>query len=257
MIALENCILSWWQSGLFCFSIAIVVVIVVILGSYQKIRQYHQTKLKQLFHSQKIIESQEAERKRIASDLHDSLSQDLILLSRKLQKYKTVTELDAIAFDTIKSDLQEAIHQVREIAYNLHPHILEQLGLTKALESMFKHIILASQITIQFKNNARLDSLFPINKQIHLYRIIQETVNNILKHSQAGTINIEFSQKKKYVYLTIKDNGIGFNAKASKYNGVGLAGIMERSRLLNSKIRIHSQPNHGTRIELKLPIEKQ
>ncbi len=256
MIAQASSILSWWQSGSFCFSVATIIVIIVILGGYQKIRRYHQAKLKQLFRSEKIIEAQEAERKRIASDLHDSLGQNLILLNRKLQRIKSITELDAVTFTTIKSDLQDAIHQLREISYNLHPHILEQLGLTKALESMFQHIIQASQITIQFKNNARLDSLFPIKKQIYLYRIIQEAVNNILKHSHASTVTIEFSQKKKYVYLTIIDDGIGFNVKDSECKGVGLTGIMERSRLLNSKIRILSQRNHGTRIELKLPIGK-
>ncbi|MBK7867198.1 MAG: hypothetical protein IPJ75_09515 [Ignavibacteriales bacterium] len=143
----------------------------------------------------------------------------------------------------------------RDIAYSLIPVHLERLGLSETLSEL---ITRASKTTnIQFILDIEtVENIFPVEKELTIYRIVQEGLNNILKHSEASNASITLSRKKKVYLLEIDDDGIGFNAKSlSAMYGFGLANIVNRVNLLNGKLKIVSEPGKGTNIKIYIPYE--
>jgi signal transduction histidine kinase len=129
------------------------------------------------------------------------------------------------------------------------------LGLTRALEAMIDKAGLSSGVVFKYKlDNA--DDLFPKDAAMNLYRIVQESLNNILKHSRAGNASITLERDVHEIQLTISDDGHGFNVEKNG-KGMGLKNIAERVRILGGKLKMDSQPNNGTRIEITIPISAE
>ncbi len=247
----------WWKTKWFIALGSILLVFLIFFFPYLQIRRLRAGKRRQQYFSQQLIESQEAERKRIAADLHDSLGQNLMIISNELLLVKNKNVKLDCNLEPILNDLHEAINQVRQISFNLHPHTLERLGLTRALFSVVRRLNENFNTNIELKtNHLDIDRLFPAEKQIHLYRIVQEALNNILKHAHATQATVEFTKKIRYVYLIISDNGIGFKLNFVKQKDFGLSSMKERVRLLNGIMYIRSIPDSGTKILIKLPIVK-
>jgi PAS domain S-box-containing protein len=208
-----------------------------------------------------LIASQEAERTRIARELHDSLGQNLLLIKNRAQLEMVKTKLPVAVRDEFQSisDLaSQAIAEVRQIARDLHPHQLDILGLTRALRALIDNIDESSEMTIDGKFDLA-DDLFPREAATNIYRIVQESLNNVLKHSRAKKARITLERDVHEVQLRIEDDGCGFKTGKDDdgAKGLGLRNIAERVRMLGGKIKLDSQPDKGTRIEITIPISAE
>ncbi len=209
--------------------------------------------------ARKLLDSQESERQRIASELHDSLGQDLLIIKNWALIGLKNGKDSSKQLEEISETASAAIDEVREIAYNLRPYHLDELGLTKAVESMLERVSKASAIEFSWEIDS-IDGFFPKDAEINFYRIAQECLNNIVKHSEATGAKVQIKRiESGNLQLTIDDNGRGFETaaaalKRADQSGFGLAGINERARILGGKLVINSAPNKGTTVKLTFGI---
>lgn len=197
--------------------------------------------------SRQLIESQEAERKRIASELHDGLGQNLVVIkNRAMLGIKKGDDKERVAkeLNNISESASQALEEVREITNNLRPQLLDRLGLTKAINSMLKNVSDVIEIESEIEN---IDGIFSENEEISVYRIIQESLNNVIKHSKASNAIVKIKKTEKEILISIEDNGKVFDALNVK-SGLGLVGLKERAQLLNSEFSIDSKIGKGTKI---------
>ena len=155
--------------------------------------------------------------------------------------------------EEISEAAADSITEVRQIAHNLHPYQLEHLGLTTALETMIETAENSSGIKFETKIED-VDDALSKEAEINLYRIVQECLNNILKHSGATKVSVSLGKNGGVVNLRIEDNGVGFDTENSfkPKSGLGLTGIAERAKMLNAQYKISSTPNSGTTISLQI-----
>ena len=205
-----------------------------------------------------LIAAQEAERTRIARELHDSLGQNLLLIKNRAELQAAGEKLPAglrEEFQNISDIASQAIAEVRQISYDLHPPQLDFLGLTRALRALIETTRESGAIAIDGKFDS-VDDLFPREAATNVYRIVQESLNNILKHARAKRARITLERDVHEVLLKIEDEGCGFNTGAGG-KGLGLKNIAERVRMLGGKLKLDSQPDRGTRIEITIPISAE
>ena len=205
-----------------------------------------------------LIKNQEFERKRIAAELHDSLGQDLLVIKNQTnlvlrKEKKRGTTIDRL--EQICSIADEAIANIRQISYNLHPYQLEKIGLTDALKSMIDKINEASNIKFEYEIDD-IDGLLHKEQEINCYRVLQELLNNILKHSKAIKAWIEIKRSKQLIDIRVKDDGIGFDYEIIKNEnqGFGLSGVKERIEILQGKLELKSSINGGASVTIEIPI---
>ena len=205
-----------------------------------------------------LIASQEAERERIAGELHDSIGQSLSIIKNHAQLLSLQKNLPAdtqTEIHTINDTTSGAIAEVRRISQDLHPYQVDHLGLTGALNALVDSTAKAS--TINFKKKFDMaDRDFSREGATNIYRIVQEGMNNILKHSSARNARTVLERDVREVRLIIEDDGNGFNPKDGS-NGMGLKNIAERTRILGGKLKLDSAPGKGVRIEITIPISPE
>lgn len=238
--------MTWWFRGLLIalfFSIGPVIY-------YRRVNHLKKESQKQIDFTKQLIQSQEEERKRIASELHDSLGQDLLVIKNLALLNKNKDD----QFDEISKVAGLAIDEVRRISYNLHPYQLDRLGLTKAISSMFTNIENASKIKfdVQIEN---VDGIFSKEKEINVYRIIQECVNNILKHSDAKNARIIVQKLGDNLEIVISDDGKGLNSESAllESKGLGLKNLQNRVLFLGGDLHINRNEQFSTQIKIKVP----
>ena len=225
------------------------IAAVLICGLIYLIVKQKGLKAKQVLQqkfSQELLVSQEEERKRISKDLHDGLGQNLLLIKNSL-----ITSGD----EKNKEMVGNAIEEVRAISRALHPFQLQKLGLTKAIENMVVQIDQNSSLFISTEIE-NIDDLFSGEDALNVYRIIQESFNNVIKHSEAEASKLEIKKKAKHLKITIQDNGKGFNV-AEKYRdlkSMGLKTLKERTRFLKGALKINSNKGQGTQLQFTIPI---
>jgi PAS domain S-box-containing protein len=207
--------------------------------------------------TRRLIATQEAERRRIAGELHDSLGQNLLLVKNRAQlalQGDTVPPDLRWQFESIHDLAAQAIAEVRQISHDLRPYQLDQLGLTRALEGMIDGV----RRNTGFSFTRRLDpidDLFPGESATHLFRIVQECLNNVLKHARAKAAEVLIERDVHHVRLWIEDDGCGFAADLPATGaGFGLRNIAERARILGGTWKVDSSAGRGTRVEVVLPI---
>jgi two-component sensor histidine kinase len=175
------------------------------------VRQIERKQAAQEAVARQLIESQEGERKRIAAEIHDGLGQTLaIIKNRALLGQTTSTDLVSAReqFELIAAQSTQAIDEAKDISYNLSPYLLDRLGLTQALVSMIGKV--ADLRVYAHDRIAELDGLFAPDEGINLYRIVQECLNNIVKHSGASAATVRLQCEQDWVELIVNDNGKGF-----------------------------------------------
>jgi signal transduction histidine kinase len=158
-------------------------------------------------------------------------------------------------FESIAASATQSIEEVRAIAQNLRPYHLDRLGLTEALDVMIEKV--AATTNIRFVPElVPLDDLLGKEDAITLYRIVQESLNNVVKHAQASEVRVSVERLTDSVTLTIRDNGRGFapSHAESKRTGFGLTGLAERARMLGGELRIDSQEGQGTTVTVRLAL---
>ena len=202
-----------------------------------------------------LIASQEAERTRIAGELHDSLGQSLSIIKNHAQLLlldKNLAPTVSTQIQTISDSTSVAIAELRRISQDLHPYQLDHLGLTGALNALVESTANASAIAFKKKFD-NVDDVFSRDASASLYRIVQEGVNNLLKYSNAQNARVTLERDVHEVQLLIADDGCGFNPRETG-NGMGLKNIAERARILRGRLKLNSVPGHGTCIEIIIPI---
>jgi PAS domain S-box-containing protein len=206
-----------------------------------------------------LIALQEAERTRIARELHDSLGQNLLLIKNRVQLEMDGTGLPAglrEELQTISDIASQAIAEVRQISHDLHPPQLELLGLTRALGALIDNTRDSGKVAIDWKFDS-VDDLFSREAATNIYRIVQESLNNILKHSRAKKARITLERDLHEVLLKIEDDGCGLKTGKDGGKGLGLKNIAERVRMIGGEMKLDSEPDQGTRIEITIPISAE
>lgn len=233
-----------------------------------RISLYEKRQLQQETFARRLIVSQEAERKRIAGELHDSLGQMLLIIkNRALLGLNAVesanNKLKGVAasreqLGEIFDSASEAIDQTRQIAYALRPLHLERLGLTASLEEMIDNVAASSGILFDVEIIELYDFL-SLDAQINLFRITQESLNNIVRHSEATRASVSVTHEDNCIEIKITDNGKGFtaNENGARGTGLGLTSIAERSRILGATYSIESTPGAGTSVYISIDIKKE
>lgn len=244
---------TFWFLGL----VSIAIGILIWLMYRYRLNQLRTINEAQTRFTQQLITSQEAERKRIASELHDGLGQSLVVIkNRAMLGIKKGDDAERVVkeLSNISESATQALEEVREITNNLRPQLLDRLGLTKALTAMCKKVSGVVEIDCDVD---LIDNLFSENEEISIYRIVQESVNNIIKHSNASNAIVTIKRDENKLQITIEDNGKGFDVGNAKFNGsgLGLIGLKERAQLLNGEIVIDSKIGEGTKIELLINAE--
>jgi signal transduction histidine kinase len=240
--------------------------LVILASSYQilhsRLSQLEKKRILQQEISSQLILSQESERKRIAGELHDSLGQHLLVIknwaSLALQEVADAAN-DKEPLMQISETASQAIDEVREIAYNLRPFQLEKLGLSTAIRDLVDQVACSSDIHFSVSVDP-LEGAFPRESEISVYRMVQESLNNIVRHSQAKRAGVALRREEKSVKITIWDDGQGFRVPERLdpqigRAGFGLLGISERVRTLGGQETIESSPGSGTVIHITLRSE--
>jgi PAS domain S-box-containing protein len=206
----------------------------------------------------RLIHAQEEERTRIARDLHDDFSQRLALQCIELEQLrKTLPESETEGRARLLAVLKGAkgmSADIRSLSHELHSSRLEYIGLLPALSGLCKEIAEKYKIEVRF-SGSELPIGVPKDLTLCLFRVTQEALRNIVKHSQANTANVELRLKANGVDLRVTDNGRGFDSGASDLGaGIGLIGMTERLRLVGGKLTIRSKPMSGTEILAEVPL---
>ncbi len=211
-------------------------------------------------YAHKLIASQEAERRRIAGELHDSLGQNLLLIKNRIQQSLVTPALPESLREQLAAVNQlasQAIAEVRHISHDLRPYQLDQLGLTRSLEVMIDAAGQSSGIVFERKLDS-CDDVVEAEAATNFYRVVQECLNNILKHAGARRVQIRLERDISQVRLFITDDGRGFVAPSGigrrTSGGLGLRNMAERVRILGGILKFHSAPGRGTNIEVLVPI---
>ncbi len=210
-----------------------------------------------------ILEAQEIERQRIARDLHDSTVQNLTSLVHKAELCIKLIEIDSIRakleLNAMSNTLKTVINEMRGIIYNLKPMSLDDIGLTVTVERYASRLMDLNNINIYVRSNEETKEIHPVIK-LTLFRIIQEACNNVIKHANATTINIDINYEEYKVNVSIKDNGSGFIMNNSPTEGhgqsssFGLSIMRERISLLSGTVDIKSEKGHGTTVTVAAPL---
>jgi PAS domain S-box-containing protein len=214
---------------------------------------------------QRIIKAQEAERSRIARDLHDGINQMIASVKMRLHKVESsLPDLKPAAREILaRCDrlLVKVLEENRRIAHNLRPTDLDTLGLSDACTSFCHEVQSRTKMKVQCRidlPNTRL----PAVTELHLFRIVQEAINNIEKHSNAKSVKLSFETEDNAILLKIHDDGTGFDLQntkngKSKGHGLGLSNMRERARSLDGTHEIHSAKGKGTTIVVRIPLTKE
>ena len=198
-----------------------------------------------------LQEQLETEKNRIGLELHDVISQSLLFLKHRLNKI-SVPEGDSALIET-NDHLDTTIQQLREIMFNLKPKILDDSGLFPAVLALSNHMSKEYDVIDNVENLGE-PRRFEKKIELYLFRIVQEAISNILRHSKASEYFIQFIFSKEYLKILISDNGIGFKTEEiTSMKGYGLMNMKERINNLNGKISISSCPNEGTLLIFELP----
>jgi len=206
----------------------------------------------------KLLNAQELERARVARELHDDITQRLAVMNIEVDnlemQHQSLAEPLKEKLQQLGIDLGELSSDIHMISRQLHPSILYELGLIKAIETECNNYTRLRRIspTLDLDNTIK-----DVPKEIALciYRILQEGLRNIGKHARASDIQVRLYMRKNTICLFLKDNGIGFDSASAKERaGIGLASMVERARLVNGDLSIESGTEIGTTIKLKIPI---
>ncbi len=208
--------------------------------------------------SGRLIQAQEMERRRIARELHDDLSQSLALLSVKIdmlrQKSTAAPSQSNGSIDELSTHVKQLSTSVHNISHQLHPLKLEQLGLVAAIRALCSELSRSHGVSIDFAPGAAPQ---PISDEAAscLYRIVQESARNVIKHSGATRAKVELNASIEAICLRIADDGTGFDpGSVARTGGLGLVSMRERLQLVGGTLTIDSQPSGGTRIDARIPL---
>jgi PAS domain S-box-containing protein len=211
-----------------------------------------------------IIKTEEAERQRISHDLHDGLGQRIAAANMWINTLESLVEgqLDKETMSVFKAGkklINSATKETRLVSHNIMPRSLKQYGLENTVKELVNNLQqIHDKILINLTSSIgsrRFDAI----KELSIFRVIQESINNALKHSKADKIDVILSEDQNLLFVKVNDNGKGFNVKEvtdKKILGIGLLSLSQRIKMIGGKLRIVSEPNQGTKIIIAIYLEK-
>jgi signal transduction histidine kinase len=210
--------------------------------------------------TEKLLVAQDEERRRIARDLHDDFSQRLAALVLDIaaleQQPPILPELIPPALAPVRERLERLSDDLHNLAYHLHPSLLQHAGLEAALDDHIRKVTdrTGLQIVLKVKD---IPGAIPLDWSTCLFRVFQESLQNVVKHANATNVTVKLSGSSRGVGLSVADNGKGFDAsdKSAHQKGLGLISMQERLRLLNGFLRVHSRPADGTKVCAWIPFK--
>ncbi len=222
--------------------------------SQEKLRQSHH-QVRNLLG--KLIDAQESERRRISRQLHDDLNQKIASLSMGISQLKRKIPVQETALvvelDQLRDNAATLTNDVRTLSHQLHPAVLEHLGLVTALESYISNFNLEEQIDVKLNAEIGTDRI-PFQVSICLYRVAIEALRNVARHSGATSAAISLTRSDGVIELQVSDSGNGFDVETFKNGGgLGLISVEERLRLLQGRCEIYSAPGRGTTLVVTVP----
>ncbi len=216
-----------------------------VLGISRDVTEKKQSELEIRELSLHLITIQEEERQRVARDLHDSVGQTVLAAKLNIEAYlKNKSDMDRLGKGL--SFLDRASQELRSIYTGLYPSILDDLGLEAAVRWYAKHYLEANGISASL--DIALEAEIRHDMAVNLYRIIQEVLSNVLKHSGADSLRLKLYEKSGVITMTVRDKGIGFDRKAIGLDKFGLVGLRYRARLMGGECIIDSKEGEGTTI---------
>lgn len=208
--------------------------------------------------SSELVDAQESERRHLACELHDQVGQSLTALKLILNNISaTIPPAEKGELDKAQAIVNELMAQVRQLSANLRPQILDDLGLKAAITwqvAQFRALAKA-RISLRFVNFDE-DSLTP-GAIITLFRVVQESLTNVLKHAGASEVQVTVTSTIRFVSVRVADNGRGFTRALRRGSSTGLSGLRERLQLLGGELQIRSTPRMGTTILARLPLSRE
>ncbi len=256
---------KWHIAGVAAFGVTETFLVIALFINLQKRKKAeqalrgNQNKLEEL--AGKLISSREEELRQLAREIHDDLTQRLAVLAieagkleLQLQDQGNVPVCEAIG--QIKHNLIKVSEDVHSLSRQIHPSILDDLGLVRAIQSECGQFSVREGISVSFQEH---DVPNTIDKDVSLcvYRVIQESLRNIAKHSQSKNVKISLEGTSGGIHLFVKDEGVGFVPQQVRYTpGIGLASLRERVQFVNGKFSITSRPGQGTVIEVFVPTTR-
>ncbi len=200
--------------------------------------------------SDRLIEVQDFERRRIAVELHDGIGQNLVVLINKLKRLtkRAVAQNDIVPVEEIA---RGTVQELRGVAHALYPNQLDRLGLRAALGNAIKQTLEPAGIEYRY-DLAHIEGALPKPAAIHVYRIVQEALSNVVRHSGASRVSVEVERRANSIVLTIDDDGRGIDGE----EGFGLTSMGERARALGGALSVETRSSGGTSIRLTIPVKE-
>ena len=252
---------AWWSNSkrtvhtLLAMLWTIYKVRVRALERRQALLEQHQTEIRAL--NEQMIETQEAERTRIAGDLHDGVLQQITSLVLRLGVVKRQVPPDSEAKATVNSVQQQLIQigtDVRQISHELHPALLQEAGLPAALSSYCEEFSKVRSLPVECETDESVEQLSP-GAALCLYRIAQEALGNAAKYSAAKKVEVRLTRSDSRVSLSVSDDGVGCAPdQIAKSGGLGVINMRERVLQLKGTFDFDSEPGRGTRVTVTVPL---
>lgn len=237
-----------------CLAVGIFIV--------KKILDYMATREAQRRRSEKrilnaVIEAEERQKQKFSKELHDGLGPLLSTAKMSvsaLSSRNSNPEINKEIIANAEQAINLAINSVRDISNNLSPHILNNFGVSRALNTFINRLKTVSQTEIIYRNNLR-NQRFDINREVIVYRVVCELINNSLKHANASVITLDLHFENEMLKILYTDNGVGFNTKAPT-EGMGLSNINSRISSIKGEITVSSAIGQGMQVEIELFLKE-
>lgn len=242
-----------WQTSWFMWRMLAVFVIALGIAYYYYVQSAAKRKKELEQFKKKIIEEQENQWKVIAGELHDSIGQNLSAINIFLQQYMRSGDAGPDKLEQASELVIETVDEVRRISQRLYPKQIERLGLTISLTAMSERLSAASGIRFD-TTVEQIDNVLSRETEVQYFRVVQELLNNILKHSGAKNVRLDVKRSVMFIVTEIEDDGVGFEITSYKNLGFGLINIEERLNMIKAVYEFSSQHGKGTKFKITVPI---
>ncbi len=219
----------------------------------QKLEEERNLKQKEI--AEAVIIAQEKERHDLSRELHDNVNQQLTVAMMYIASAEKKQEGGSDILKQSANFIFNAIEEIRKLTKNLVTPLIKDFGLVKAIDSIIDDVAALNTVQIHFNSDSFFENDIQYDFKLSIFRIIQEQVSNVLKHSAAKHCTIELGRNEKIIYLVVNDDGIGFDTSTQK-NGIGIYNITSRVELFGGTISIVSSSNMGCRISIEFPVNE-
>ncbi len=204
----------------------------------------------------RLITAHEDERRRLARDLHDDITQRLAALAIQAAKVEGGGTGNALAVDSIHGRLVQLSEDIHALSYRLHPNVIEDLGLVEALKAECERVACNEPIRVEI-NAGTVPAKLPVDIAVGLFRVAQEALRNVTRHAKANAVKVSLQAREGWLVLDVRDNGTGFDGSRKQSGAsLGIASMRERMRLLDGVLAVDSAPGRGTTITAKVPLQE-